>query len=221
MRCLGPNDFIAAEPPVPIDGDELQLWLHPPPPGAPTGKDPRWQALLARYLDADPATLRFATGEHGKPHLADAAGLDFNISHSRGVLLVGIGRTALGVDIEVAHRGRPVMDLATRYFAPAEADALARLDPALRAAAFLRLWSCKEAILKALGTGIGFGLDRLEFALDPNGTPTGLNVIAASAGAVAEWHIVRVEPAPLQYGAVAWHGRPRSVRAFAAMAPAR
>ena len=215
MRCIEPPDFIATDPPVAIAGDEIQLWRFPP--STALGRDPRWQALLASYLGGEPAQLNFGEGPHGKPFLRPPTALDFNISHSRGTLLAAISRAQeVGVDIEVAGRVRPVLDLARRYFTPAEADALARLDPASQQSAFLRLWTCKEAVLKALGAGISFGLDRLEFALDECGTPVRLNVIDASAGAAAEWHIVGLEPAPHCVGALAWRGPPRRLRAFAA-----
>src|SRR5262249_25287488 len=145
--------------------------------------DRRWLPLLAAYLGCEPAALEFGRGEHGKPFLRQPSrALEFNVSHSGGALLLGISRgVALGVDIETTQRRRPALDLARRYFARAEADALTRLHEAQQQPAFLRLWSCKEAVLKALGAGISFGLDRLEFALDKRGEPARLNVIDASA----------------------------------------
>jgi len=220
MRCLAPHEFIAAEPPVAFAADEIQLWLLPPRPREQMrSDDPRWRPLLAAYVGVDPAALDLDRGEHGKPFLRRPDAPEFNVSHSRGVLLTGISpHQPLGVDVEVVWRVRPVLDLAGRFFTAGEAEALARLDEARRQSAFLRLWTCKEAVLKALGAGIGFGLDRLEFTLDEQGVPGRLNVIDATAGAVDEWHIVRLEPAPDCYGALAWRGPPRPLRTFATAA---
>lgn len=223
MHGLLPHAFEPTRPPVALADDEVHLWLFPHR-AEETGLRPdrRWLPLLAAYLGCEPARLEFGRGEHGKPFLRQPSPvLEFNVSHSGGVLLLGISRgIALGVDIETTQRKRPALDLAHRYFAPAEAKALMRLRETQQQLAFLRLWSCKEAVLKALGAGISFGLDRLEFALDRHGEPARLNVIDASAGAIDAWHIVRIAPTPDHVGAAAWHGPELRVRAFALGRPA-
>jgi phosphopantetheinyl transferase len=117
------------------------------------------RALLARYLDADPRTLRFELGTHGKPALAReeagpgmatgagvatgaheatgaGEGLRFNLSHSGPLMLVAVtaGRN-VGVDVE-----RPRKRYTTE---------------------FLRTWVAHEAALKCRGSaliGLGSGL---------------------------------------------------------------
>lgn len=217
MRLLSASDFMPARFPVALGDDDIQLWFFSAAGGAPApGADGvRVRQLLAAYLDCEPDVVRLAAGEHGKPFLADSRALDFNVSHSGGALLVGIAREQpLGVDIETQRRRRPALALARRFFAADEASALAGLDDSRRQLAFLRLWSCKEAVVKALGCGIGFGLARLQFALDAAGDPAGLSVIHASAGALQDWHIVRLAPTLAHVGALAWHGPSRRVRAF-------
>jgi 4'-phosphopantetheinyl transferase len=216
MRCLSSADFVPARYPVALQPDEIQLWWFPRhPTQALPAHDQRWRDLLAACVDRAPGDLTLARGEHGKPFLSPPT-VEFNLSHSRGALLVGISREqALGVDIEVPSRPRPVLDLAQRYFAAHEALALSQLDAASQQPAFLQLWSCKEAVVKALGSGIGFGLARVAFTLDGDGVPQQLNVIDASAGNVAEWQIVRLTPSGDCTGALAWRGPARPVRAFA------
>ena len=218
MRLLDSPDFAAARYPVALEGDEIQLWWF--------GDAPRDRAatllsnLLAAYLDCFSGELVIGRGEFGKPHVLAPAALEFNLSHSGSGILVGVSRSqALGVDIEALYRRRPVLELARRFFAPAEADALQRLEVERQQAAFLGLWSCKEAVVKALGRGIGFGLSRLAFDLNEDGTPTRLNVIDASAGGVAEWHIVCLRPRQDHVGSLAWRGPGVSVRAFNAALP--
>lgn len=216
MRLLSASDFSPASYPVTLAADEIQLWLFTPDgrPGTSGRHATRVRALLAAYLGCAPGAVRLGRGEHGKPFLADSA-FEFNVSHSGGALLVGIaGGQALGVDIETPRRTRPVLDLARRFFAADEAHALAQLDESQRQIAFLRLWSCKEAVVKALGNGIGFGLARLQFDIDPSGEPRELSVIHASAGAPQDWHIVQIKLSTAQVGALAWRGPPRHVRAF-------
>lgn len=224
MRLLSASDFTPARVPVALADDEIHLWLLAADGNhqALRGDGPRVRGLLAAYLGCAQDAVNVGLGEHGKPYLDGLAGtrpFDFNVSHSGGALLVAIARgQELGVDIETQRRQRPVLELARRFFAADEASALARFDPMQRQMAFLRLWSCKEAVVKALGIGIGFGLARVQFGMGPAGEPVELSVIHASAGSVEDWHVVRLAPTDAHIGALAWRGPLRRVRAFAAAA---
>lgn len=221
MRLLSPADFSAARYPEALRDDEIQLWYFPANEGLGTRRDEAWlRPLLAAHVGCAPQRLHLRRGAHGKPYLAEPAAFEFNLSHSRGAALLGLsGRQAIGVDIETSRRERPVLELARRFFAASEADALSGIDAGGRQAAFLRLWSCKEAVVKADGRGIGFGLSRVAFALDANGMPVRLNVIDTSAGTIAQWQIVGLAPSLGHTGALAWRGAERPVRAFVAMPP--
>ena len=130
------------------------------------------RTLVARRLGRAAADLRFVDGPHGKPALADPpqVRLEFNVAHSHGLALVALSvEHAVGVDVE---RIRPEVDLdgiADRFFAPSERDQLAAIGPARRADAFFACWSRKEAVLKAVGTGISGGLTRYTVSCDPAG----------------------------------------------------
>jgi 4'-phosphopantetheinyl transferase len=129
------------------------------------------RALLGRYLQQDPRSLRFATGEHGKPTLVyDAGGstqtqgpsdrssprLSFNTSHSGRLALYAFGDDgAVGVDVEMAHRSIDEVAIAARALGAAEARRLQALQPALRRRELLRAWTRLEAKLKCVGVGIG------------------------------------------------------------------
>jgi len=221
MLTLTAADFSPARYPVALADDEIQLWLFPGRDGGGAHVEDAWlRQRLATHVESNADDLTLRRGAHGKPYLEAPLALEFNLSHTRGATLLGLSRSqALGVDIETRHRSRPVLDLARRYFAETEAAALASLDPGSRQAAFLQLWSCKEAVVKALGRGIGFGLARVAFALDEAGAPTHMNVIDTSAGSLAQWQIVGLAPAAGHTGAAAWQGPRRAVRAFAALPP--
>jgi 4'-phosphopantetheinyl transferase len=128
------------------------------------------RALLGRYLQTDPRTLRFAANAHGKPALlgyplaamtlpghASAASIppSFNLSHSGEIALYALTTAGpVGVDVEVARRPIDAVAIAARAFGPAEAARLRELDPETREREFLRAWVRHEAVLKCLGTGI-------------------------------------------------------------------
>lgn len=135
--------------------------------------------LLAGYLGTSPAAVNIETGRFGKPQLAGDANdttIAFNASGSAHLALYAFTRgTAVGADIEVfaAAPGAPgkalpsprdVQSMATR-FAADEAALIRRLPEAEAAAAFLRLWTCKEACLKCRGTGLQTPLDAIRIEL--------------------------------------------------------
>jgi 4'-phosphopantetheinyl transferase len=117
------------------------------------------RALLGRYLQRDPRTLRFVAGAHGKPELLDdrrRSATSFNLSHSGELAvyaLTTVGR--VGVDVEVARRPIDAVALAARAFGRDSAERLESLDPDRRQREFLRAWVRHEAALKLAGRGIG------------------------------------------------------------------
>ncbi|MGO9321450.1 MAG: 4'-phosphopantetheinyl transferase family protein [Solirubrobacteraceae bacterium] len=123
------------------------------------------RALLGRYLQQDPGSLRFATGEHGKPaliedaspHPADASPrLAFNMSHSAQLALYAFSAAwPVGVDVEVARRPIDEVAIAERELGADEARRLQALDPPVRRREFTRAWVRHEAGLKCRGTGLG------------------------------------------------------------------
>jgi 4'-phosphopantetheinyl transferase len=130
---------------------------------------------LSAHLDLPPAAIAFArapTGEvGGKPCLAapDAPPLRFNLSHSAGLTVLAVVEDAAaepGVDVEDLDR-RVGPGLFEAALAPAERAALTALPEAARGTAFLRLWTMKEAVLKAAGIGLGAPLPELVCRLDP------------------------------------------------------
>ena len=122
---------------------------------------------LSRYCRVPPARWRFRTGRHGRPEIAaPASRLRFSVSHTEGlvVCLVGRGRD-LGVDAESLDRGGRWLDLAERFFAPAEARALREVHPARRRLRFLEYWTLKESYVKARGRGLTLPLSGFRFDL--------------------------------------------------------
>jgi 4'-phosphopantetheinyl transferase len=116
------------------------------------------RALLGRYLQREPSSLRFSVGEHGKPALDDdsSSTVDFNMSHSGQLALYAFSAAgAVGVDVEIARRPTDEVAIAARVLGASEAARLRALDPETRRREFLRAWARYEAELKCLGTGIG------------------------------------------------------------------
>jgi 4'-phosphopantetheinyl transferase len=205
-----------APPPQPLDLLEIHLWFCEFPQREPAANRRQAQAFLLRLLSAyllrrvDAAELQ--AGAHGKPGL-EAGGLDFNLSHSGSAAVVALARgVEVGVDLESPGRPRPHAELARRYFCEREAQVIENTPETLRETAFLRLWTAKEAVLKALGRGLAFGLDKLEF--DAAVDPPALLRIDAAGGAAARWRLHALPLPPPWLGHLAWHGETRGVRSF-------
>lgn len=127
----------------------------------------RW--LLAQRLGCRPVEVAFERSAHGKPYLAGRP-LHFNLSDSSRLGLIGLCPTQeLGVDIEVVRPDRDVLRLARRFFNPAETAWLESQPARERAYAFCRLWTCKEAWMKADGRGLALPLRHAEVSLAATG----------------------------------------------------
>lgn len=114
------------------------------------------RVLLGKYLSRDPGRIVFSYGPHGKPRLADdpGTGISFNVSHSENLGVFAIASSCeVGVDIEEVH---PVSDLdetASIFLSPDELAEYKTLPAGEKLERFYTLWTFKEAILKAHGTG--------------------------------------------------------------------
>ena len=148
------------------------------------------RAVLGRYADVDPRSLRFAQGPHGKPQAAAVgdvpAGLRFNLSHSGDVLLVAVALDReIGVDVELPRRATDHVEIARRILGDEEAERLAALDEPTREREFLRAWVRWEAVLKCRGTGIG-GADDPPTGPDPWVVELDIGPLAAAALAATD-----------------------------------
>jgi 4'-phosphopantetheinyl transferase len=123
------------------------------------------RAALAAHGVAAPV---FRVNEWGKPALDGDAPLRFNLTHARGLAACALAwQTDVGIDAEPEDRVVDCLALAEAFFAPAEAAALAALPDPARQAAFLRIWTLKEAFIKAVGKGLSIPLADFAFTLEP------------------------------------------------------
>jgi surfactin synthase thioesterase subunit/phosphopantetheinyl transferase len=166
--------------------------------------------VLASYLGIEPAQVAFRLGSAGKPELADDQGIRFNLSHSGSGALLGVTRGGdIGVDIEEMRPMPDALQLAKRFFSPAEGLVLQGLkgDPL----AFLRCWTRKEAYMKARGLGLSLGLERFEVAFSP-GEPARLLRMEGESDAPSRWWLADVPLAPDFVGACAVERGPCRLR---------
>ncbi|MEO8779117.1 MAG: 4'-phosphopantetheinyl transferase superfamily protein [Rhodanobacter sp.] len=191
-----------------LDDEAIHVWSLDYRPAQK--RQPLLQTL-AVYLGIRTDEVVLAEGPHGRPQLDppyDLA-LDFNWSHSGDHALIAIARgIAPGIDLERRRPQPRAMPLARRFFDRDEAESLATLPETARATAFLELWTAKEALLKAHGHGISYGLQRLRIL----STPERLRLVRFDGEDTAAWQLQRLAVAPGLIAALAWRGPPRSIK---------
>lgn len=163
------------------------------------------RAYLGAAVGTPPERLRFRTEAFGKPMLEGepATALAFNLSHSADMAIIawsllpsGLERAPLlGVDVEAIVPVPELAEVARHHFAPEEQAALLSTAVEERTAAFHRLWTRKEAFVKALGLGIGAPLERFAVSLDPAEARL-TRADSALFGAPDRWRLLTWEPSP-------------------------
>ncbi|MFI6392316.1 4'-phosphopantetheinyl transferase family protein [Nonomuraea sp. NPDC050540] len=144
--------------------------------------------ILGELCGIPAARLAFSTEDGGRPRL-DHRGLDFNLSHSGEWALIAVapeGRR-VGVDVERISSDADILDLAARMYQPEEAERVR----AAGAPEFFRLWTAKEAYIKATGVGLA-GLR------DTRVTPAyeGSAALVGSRSLDGEWPVRWLDVAP-------------------------
>ena len=106
--------------------------------------------------------------KNGKPYLSGYPHIHFNLSHSGCRALAVFARVETGCDIEQVQQAD--LALAQRFFTRKEYDFIAGQQGSERQnEAFFRLWTLKESLLKAVGTGLSLSLDAFEITISPQG----------------------------------------------------
>ncbi|MDR2709748.1 MAG: 4'-phosphopantetheinyl transferase superfamily protein [Burkholderiales bacterium] len=173
------------------------------------------RGLLARELKVSPASLRFQSDAHGRPHLAtpfaNSAIRDFNLSHSADGLLIGLlHHTAppswqrIGVDLESLQSPRNTAPLAERVLSAREQRTLEGLNGEEHRHRFLHYWVLKEAFAKAVGAGFSLGFDAMDFEINFDAAATAPRIRALPEPHRAEDWMLRFLPVdPFFAGAMA------------------
>jgi len=168
--------------------------------------EPQARQVLAAALGTEAGALPLVRDPRGRPELTDAmAHLGTGWSHSGDVLLVALGEgVRLGVDLELLRPRPRLLEIVQRFFHPEEVQWLQGLADAEREHWFFRVWCAKEALLKAHGQGISFGLHRL--LLGPGGDGTlHLQWCDPALGEAAHWHLHEWQASDRFRAALAWH----------------
>ncbi|TCV92880.1 4'-phosphopantetheinyl transferase [Luteibacter rhizovicinus] len=193
-------------------GSDVHVWCVP---WRGVSAEALFRPLIAAYASVPADDLPIVRGEHGKPWLSAPLGeLAFSWSHSGDTALCAIARGdagfELGVDIERVRPRPRLLALAERFFSPSEAALLRSCTEETRLDMFLALWTSKEAVLKAHGGGLSYGLHRASFhVVEGRAHPVAFDGAIAPATA---WTVQPLDVRAGFAGAIAWRGASRTVR---------
>jgi len=165
----------------------------------------RW--ILSSYCGIPPEELVFQTGLYGKPALVGFSDPAFNVSHSGEYVLIGVATGAeCGIDIERKQSRLEEEAIARRYFCPREVAWLKRTKEG-----FFRLWTAKEAVIKAVGNGLSIPLMDIDVTDIVEGQASAITLRTAGLPAQVLWmqELVVVEG---YHAAVAVTGEQHEIR---------
>jgi 4'-phosphopantetheinyl transferase len=168
---------------------------------------------LSRRHPAAPGDWGFSQTPAGKPFVREpvsARHLEFNLSHTQGLVGCATADVAVGFDIE---RLDPKVDLyaeARHGLADAEIVALSATSTEQRTRRFLSFWTAKEAVAKAVGTGMATPFASLAFTVGRHGEAVPAN-FPPEFGVAASWTVRALDHDGTHVGAVAVGPVPHAV----------
>ncbi|GIX32511.1 MAG: hypothetical protein KatS3mg125_0467 [Lysobacterales bacterium] len=170
-----PLSFLPPRDAIRLREGEVHLWR--------LAADTPWESWLPRLYNAS----KPSRGRHGKPQDPSGA-LAWAVSDSGPWLAVAVARGGpLGLDLECDRPLRQRARLLKRCFTAREQAALGPCGDRL----ILRVWTLKEAVVKAHGRGLAYGLKRIETRL-VGGWPV-LDRLEGEAGPAERWAVFTFE----------------------------
>ncbi|MBC8100754.1 MAG: 4'-phosphopantetheinyl transferase superfamily protein [Armatimonadetes bacterium] len=153
------------------------------------------RSVLAAHIGSTPGDLRFVYAADGKPSLENAV-LHFNLAHSDHHAVLALAAYPVGVDVERIREPGTLWAMTPTVFTPSEQTELSAISEERKIFAFFRLWTCKEALMKALGGGFKLAqhISITDYSTD---APV---LIGLRDGDPTEWTL-QVLPAPAGYAA--------------------
>ncbi len=166
------------------------------------------RSVLSRYTEKSPESWAFSRNTHGKPEIVtdrSTPPLRFNLSHTKGLIAcaVTLGHD-IGIDIENTTAKSVNLDVADRFFSPAEVKKLRSFPVSEQKNRFFDYWTLKESYVKARGKGLSFHLDQFSFLLTQN-RPLGIMFDKGINDNPEAWCFFRLKPTGDHIAAVAVH----------------
>ena len=128
------------------------------------------RCILSSYFPyVDPAEWVFKTSEFGRPEISEPSippDFSFNLSHTQNIIVCAVTQLGtVGIDVEHILKSRPLQRLSNRFFSYQESSFLNKLDEIENTTYFYKIWTLKEAFIKAEGKGLSMALNSFWFRI--------------------------------------------------------
>ncbi|HUZ66339.1 MAG TPA: 4'-phosphopantetheinyl transferase superfamily protein [Beijerinckiaceae bacterium] len=142
--------------------------------------------LVGYYLSVPRSEVKISYDAHGAPLVASNPSCFVSVSARGSLAALAVACAPIGVDIELSGETRePVWTVLHER----EREFLKGLDPDQRHAAFLRIWTMKEAYLKAIGRGFERDPTEIEVSDDGNNRALVRDARTLVSARAAEWKV--------------------------------
>lgn len=125
-------------------------------------RDELLRYALNENYGLDIKSVKFDKNEYGKPHITNMPYIFFNISYSTNFIVCSVGTSEHGIDVE------EIRDfdyyVAKRVFSNYELKTLNNAEQKKKL--FFWIWTLKEALGKAKGTGLNYDFKRTTFVIN-------------------------------------------------------
>ena len=146
---------------------------------------------LAEFTGEQPQDIKLAKQTHGKPFMVEHGEIVFNLSHTANKMIIAVGyQCQLGVDIEVWKSRTDFLGLAGKCMATQEIIDWQSLPEGEKLPEFYRIWTRKEAFVKAVGRGIALGLKKCVVSRE---NPGSFDSVPASCGKASDWKVMDLD----------------------------
>ncbi|MDJ0649274.1 MAG: 4'-phosphopantetheinyl transferase superfamily protein [Xenococcaceae cyanobacterium MO_188.B19] len=173
--------------------------------------------LLAGYLQTSAEQISFTYNPQGKPELASSFNnidLQFNISHSEDLALYSFNyQQQIGIDLEYLRENVDYASIAKRFFCDTEFQLISSCIAEKQQQRFYQLWTAKEAYLKAIGKGLGGGLETSEIKLDQEDNIY-LHSISNKPETASDWSLYNFIPETNFVATIALSGKEKTLVAI-------
>lgn len=128
--------------------------------------------IISMYLGLNIHKIKFSYNQFGKPVLSEDInfpGLNFNISHSGSLGMIALVKNnQIGIDLEQIIELADLDDIISLCFSKHEQHLFNSLSGLEKTKLFYKIWTGKEAFIKAIGKGFSFPLQNITFTLNNN-----------------------------------------------------
>lgn len=165
--------------------------------------------ILSRYLGDEMSNIKFSYNDYGKPIISkrnNQVTVNFNISHSVEMGIIAITKTELvGIDIEKIINLDDIDNIINLCFSDYEISMISELNTYDKLKMFYKIWTGKEAFIKAIGMGFSFNVKNISLSFNDD-LGLSLKSVNKFPQNICDWKTYNFEPSENYTSTLVVHG---------------